>query len=216
MQTAAGEIAPGMNEYAIAGVLAEECYLRSILPLRVLVATDDRVHRYRHVPPTDKTLEQYVALTLVARRYGLTVSLTRLVHFGPVPDELRRRAVACAQVDAVALAATRPGASASTILARIQAAYATNGFAEEWQHYHQGGAIGYELREWLATPESSMLLQAGQAVAWNPSISGVMMEDTLLVGEHGPELLTSTACWPTQAVDVDGLTLERPGILEVH
>lgn len=215
IETAVGEIAPGMYEYAIAGLLAEECLLRDITPVVLLIATDERIHRFRHPIPTGKPLERYAMLVLCARRWGLIVSVTRLVHFGPIPAELRARAAACARIDAAVIAATRPGARAGAIFAQLQAAYAAEGFPGEWQYHHQGGAAGYENREWLATPTSTEVVHADQSFAWNPSIAGVKSEDTVLVQADGCEVLTATARWPRQQVQIGDVTFERPAILEL-
>jgi antitoxin VapB len=48
-------------------------------------------------------------LILCGRREGLVCSITRLVHFGRLPDDLRRKAEAVASVDAAFIDATRPG-----------------------------------------------------------------------------------------------------------
>lgn len=216
IETAIGEIAPGMSEHAIAGLLAEECFLRDITPVVLLVATDERVHRFRHPLPSCKTLGRYAMLVLCARRWGLITNVTRLVHFGVLPDDLRARSLACARVDAATIAATRPGAAMRTLFSTIQAAYTAEGFAEEWRDHHQGGAAGYENREWFATPSGDAVVEAGQAFAWNPSIAGVKSEDTILVQEHGWEILTATARWPKLVVPAGERSLERPAILEVE
>jgi antitoxin VapB len=215
METAAGEIAPGISEYAIAGLLAEECFLRDMTPALLLVGTDERAHRFSQPLPTGKTLERYTLLTLAAQRHGLIVSLTRLVHFGDVPDDLRQRAEACARIDAAAIAATRPGARASDIFAQIEAAYTREGHTDEWLHHHQGGAAGYALREWLATPDSSEMVHENQPFTWNPSLAGVQSADTVLAQADRADILTSTPHWPTLHVQVDGVQIERPAILEV-
>ena len=53
--------------------------------------------------------------------------------------------------------------------------------------YHQGGATGYETRDYIATPNSSLIVQPNQAFAWNPYIKGAKSEDTILVTEKGYE-----------------------------
>jgi hypothetical protein len=50
-------------------------------------------------------------------------------------------------------------------------------------------------------------------VAWNPSITGVKSEDTVLVTDAGPEVLTRTGAWPQARVELDGGAVERPTIL---
>ena len=49
-------------------------------------------------------------------------SITRLVHFGPLPAELRRKAEAVAAIDAAMLAATVPGVTLGAVFAQAQAA----------------------------------------------------------------------------------------------
>lgn len=215
IETAAGEIAPGMHEFAIAGLLAEECFLRNITPVVLLIATDERAHRFRHPTPTHTPLDRYAMLVLCARRHGLIASVTRCIHFGPIPADLRKRAEACARIDAGVITATRPGAVASDIFAQLQATYAAEGFPDAWHEHHQGGATGYENREWVALPTSSEVVHTGQAFAWNPSIAGVKSEDTILVQSQGVEVLTATARWPKQTVRINNVAIERPMILEV-
>lgn len=208
MDAAIRAVRPGQTEHQIAALLAQETQRRGVQPIVNLIATDERLFRYRHPLPTGKALERYAMLVLCGRWKGLVCSLTRLVHFGPLPDEVRRKAEAVAAVDAAYLAATRPGATLGEIFQRGQRAYAEAGFADEWRFHHQGGAAGYEPREYLGAPGSTELVAAGQAFAWNPSIAGTKSEDTILVGEAGNEVLTAIDGWPLRA---NG----RPAILEV-
>jgi Xaa-Pro aminopeptidase len=145
--------------------------------------------------------------------------VTRCVHFGRLPDELRDKAEAVARIDATLIEATRPGATLGEIFERGITAYAQVGFPDEWTRHHQGGPAGYEPRELLATPGSPARVTAGQAYAWNPSISGAKSEDTILVtagAASGNEVLTAIPGWPSLTVTLDdGHTLERPAILEL-
>ena len=210
IEAAARRIEPGMREYQIAGAIAEETFARGGFPVVTLVATDERIHRFRHPPATAKQLDRYAMLIVCARAHGLIASATRLVHFGAVPPELLARAEACAQVDAAVHAATQPGRTVGTVFADLEAAYAAVGFAGEWRDHHQGGLAGYENRESLAVPGAAGVVQVGQVYAWNPSIAGVKSEDTLLVGENGYEVITTTGDWPMIAVG----EATRPAILE--
>jgi Xaa-Pro aminopeptidase len=215
MDCAARAVRPGQTEHEIAGRLAQEAQKRGVLAIVNLVAADERVFDFRHPLPTGKELERYAMLVLGGRRRGLVCSLTRLVHFGPLPDELRRKAEAVARVDATFLFHSRPGRALRDIFSRAMAAYAEGGFGDEWQLHHQGGVAAYESREYLATPDSTDVLEAGQACAWNPSVAGYKSEDTILAGEGGCEVLTAISGWPALAVTVDGQTIPRPAILEL-
>lgn len=211
---AARAVRPGQTEYEIAGLLAREAERQGVQAIVNLIATDHRVFCFRHPLPTDKRLDRYAMLVLCGRRWGLVCSVTRLVHFGRLPDDLRRKAEAVAQVDAALLAATRPGQTLGQAFHSAQAAYAEMGFPDEWHWHHQGGPAGYEPREVVATPGSEDLIQTGQAFAWNPSIAGTKSEDTVLLGPGGLEVLTAIDGWPVLYRTTGGVDYARPAILE--
>jgi Xaa-Pro aminopeptidase len=215
MELAARAVMPGQTEYQIAARLAYEAGNLGVQPIVNLIATDERIFNYRHPLPTDKKLARYAMLVLCGRKWGLVCSVTRLVHFGPLPDEVRRKAESTAQVDAAMIAATRPGRLLGDVLATAVAAYAGAGVPNEWNDHHQGGPAGYEPREWLAVPGMTDAVAVGQAYAWNPSIRGTKSEDTILVGEQGNEVLTEMSSWPSIRVDIGGETISRPAILEI-
>jgi len=215
MDSAARAVRPGQTEYEIAGLLAREAESRGLQAIVNLIATDARIFAFRHPLPTGKELERYAMLVLCGRRWGLVCSLTRFVHFGRLPDELRRKAEAVARIDATFIAATRPGQTLGEIFQRAMTAYAETGFSEEWHLHHQGGVAGYEPREYIATPTSHQVVRPGQAFAWNPSITGTKSEDTIIVSEKGYEIVTAMGDWPQIPVRVEGKLIERPASLEV-
>ena len=209
MNSAARGVRPGQTEFEIAARLAAEAEQQGMQAIVNLIATDERIFFFRHPLPTAKKLDKYVMLILCGRKNGLVCSLTRLVHFGPLPDDLQRKASACARVDAVFINSTRPGQSLGVIFEKAVAAYAANGFPDEWQKHHQGGVAGYEPREYLAVPGSPELVSVGQVYAWNPSITGCKSEDTILVGETSNDILTEIPDWPVSIID----GVVRPSIL---
>ena len=215
MDAAIRAVRPGQTEQEIAALLAHETQRRGAQPIVNLIATDERIFKFRHPLPADKKLERYAMLVLCGRRWGLVGSITRLVHFGKLPDEVRRKMEATAQVDATFIAATRPGQTLGQVFSRATAAYAETGFADEWQLHHQGGPAAYEPREWVATPGATDVVSAGQVYAWNPSITGTKSEDTILVGESSNEVLTTIGGWPMLSIPVDSQTIQRPAILEI-
>lgn len=208
-------VRPGQTEYEISGLLAHESDKRGAQAIVNLIATDERVFRFRHPLPTGKRLESYAMLVLCGRQNGLVCSVTRLVHFGPLPDELCRKTEAVATVDATFIAATRPGQMLGTIFQTAVEAYARAGFPDEWQYHHQGGPAAYEPREYVATPGSADTVLVDQVYAWNPSIAGTKSEDTILIGEEGNEVLTEIEGWPMLDVTLDSQTFGRPAILEI-
>ncbi len=215
MDRAIRQVEPGMSEFAIAAVLGAETQVRGILPVVMLVATDDRIYAYRHPLPTEKKLERYAMLVLCGRQYGLVCSLTRLVHFGPLPEDLQVKERALADIDAWFIHATRPGRTLGDIFKEAQQAYAAAGFPDEWRLHHQGGLAGYLPREVIARPGSPERVSAGQVYAWNPSITGAKSEDTILVGEAQSEVLTAIPGWPVVQDKAGGRGILRPAILTI-
>ena len=213
MEQAIQRVEPGMTEFEIAAVLNEETQQIGILPIVNLIATDERIYNYRHPLPTDKILERYAMLVLCGRKNGLVCSLTRLVHFGALSDDLRRKTEAVAVIDANFIAATQPGKKITEIFQKVQSVYAEVGFADEWQLHHQGGPAAYNPREDIVTPASDLTVEAGQVYAWNPSITGTKSEDTILVLDDGFEIMSEIPGWPMLSTDVDGLEILRPAIL---
>jgi Xaa-Pro aminopeptidase len=214
LEATAHAVRPGLTENEIAGLLANNSASREITPILILVGTDERIFRYRHPIPTDKKLERYLMLVVCARRWGLIASATRLVHFGVLDEELRRKERAVAYVDAVYINNTRIGTSLAEIFRCAAQAYADAGFPQEWQKHYQGGAAGYESREFEASPQSAEIVQEDQAYAWNPSITGTKSEDTFLLTRTGREFITMTGEWPEIPVSINGETIARPAILE--
>jgi Xaa-Pro aminopeptidase len=202
IDSATRAVRPGQTECEIAARLGHEAERRGAQPVVNLIATDQRIFDFRHPLPTDKVLDHYAMMVLCGRRQGLICSVTRLVHFGRLTDELR-------------LDATRPGQRLDQVFARATDAYAEAGFPDEWQWHHQGGPAGYEPREYIATPYTQDPVLAGQAYAWNPSIAGCKSEDTILVTDSGNEVLTAIDGWPDLPVAVRGCEHRRPAILEI-
>jgi hypothetical protein len=56
--------------------------------------------------------------------------------------------------------------------------------------HHQGGMTGYTSREIIATPQTHQEIRVGQAFAWNPSVTGAKAEETFVLSEGGPEVIT--------------------------
>jgi antitoxin VapB len=207
---------PGQTEHEIAGILAKEVEGRGVQVIVNLIATDKRIFSFRHPLPTDKKLERYAMLIFCGRLKGLVCSITRLIHFGSLPKEIREKAEAVAKIDASFIDQTRPGKRLGAIFQEARDVYAEVGFRDEWKNHHQGGPAGYEPREFIVTPDMKDRVEIGQVYAWNPSITGTKSEDTLLVGEDENEILTEIDGWPTYSVEVNSRIYHRPAILEIQ
>jgi antitoxin VapB len=207
------QVEPGLSEYDLEAITAAGLLRRGILPSVYLYAVDDRIFKYKHAVARGARLKQYGMLNLCARKWGLVISITRFIHFGPLPAELAARFKSAAQVNAALLDATRVGATSAELFKVSQAAYAVEGFPGEERFHHQGGATGYGEREWLATPTGAETVVNNQAFAWNPSIRGGKTEDTVILRDGRIEWLTATPELPIIEASPNGAVYPAAGVL---
>lgn len=204
---------PGITEHEMAARTSAALLARGIAPTVLLMGTDDRIRRYKHAVPRNGVLEHYGMVNLCARKWGLVVSITRFIHFGPMPQELSAAFTHAAQINAQLLHATRPGATSAAIYAAAQRAYAEAGAPEEIELHHQGGPCGYVERDWVITPAGKQTVALPQALAYNPSLRGAKIEDTVIVTNDGAAVLTCTPSLPMLEAAVDRHTYKAAGVL---
>jgi Xaa-Pro aminopeptidase len=208
MSEAVAQVTPTMTELDVAAIGAAALYRRGIDPALILVAGARRLPAYRHPRPTAAPVGDRVAVVFCGRRSGLYANLTRFAVFRePTPGE-RRDAQSVAAVEAVAFDASRPGATLGDVFAAIIDAYARQGHPRAELGHHQGGTTGYRSREVVATPGDPTAINAPVAFAWNPSLPGMKIEDTVLRTHQELEILTLDPAWP--AIEVDGR--QRPDV----
>jgi len=209
----ASEIVPGESEQDIAQKVRIRLSELGVAAVVTLVGADERIEKYRHPVPTSNVWRNTLLIAVCARRNGLIVSLTRIVCAVKVSSELKRRTEAAAVVNASLYAATEPGTSAASLYRAAANAYAAQGFADEIDKHHQGGACGYRTRDWTAHPANNETVKLNQAFAWNPSITGTKVEETGIIGKSGFETVTGTKGFPQIGVTINGQTYFSPGIL---
>nr|WP_254069615.1 peptidase M24 [Herbiconiux sp. VKM Ac-2851] len=218
-------VTPASSERDAAAMLAGALVVRGIDPVVVLVSGAARV-RHRHPLPTDGPLGERAMLVVCGRRHGLIANATRWVEWEPavigsggraragVASRSRRSGPGATragsggeadrgvlEVEAAFFDATVPGARVGEVFAAGAAAYASVGFdAEEWRRHHQGGPTGYAGRDPRASFDVEDVVQTNHAFAWNPSVPGAKVEDTVLVTATGIEPLTVDARWPVVEV----------------
>jgi Xaa-Pro aminopeptidase len=207
----------------------------------LIVGGDDRLERYRHPMAVGAPVRRLVMAVVVARRAGLHAAATRFAASGPLDRSYaasRRHVLA---IEESVLSASTPGVTYGTVLDALDAAYARAGAPGGWSGHYQGGPIGFAQREFEIAPQSGGSecggserrgsqsggsqsggsrwhgepIQAGHAVAWNPSLpGGAKSEDTYLVSAAGaPERLTTSPGWPAEPDDA--IQPPRPAVLEV-
>ena len=123
--------------------------------------------------------------------------------------------VKTASVFARLLDSTREGTSGAQLFEAAAAGYRDAGFSGEERLHHQGGSAGYRSREWIAHPRSQEIVQARQAFAWNPTITGTKVEDTVLLRDGQLEPVTSTPGWPSIRIEAQGQAIDAPAVLTI-
>ena len=200
---------PDWTEFALAGAGAEAMWRRGIHPALTLVGGERRLPIYRHATASDEPIGARAMLVYCGRRHGLYANLTRFVYFREPTAGERALIDDAASVEAVAFAASTPGTSIGAVYDAIVRAYADHGYPGAEANHHQGGTTGYLSRELFGLPGLATTIEANTALAWNPSLPGAKIEDTVLTSGAGIEILTVDPAWPT--VTVAGR--ERPDVL---
>jgi Xaa-Pro dipeptidase len=208
------QVEPGLSEFDLEAITAQGLLGRGILPSVALYAVDERIFKYKHAVARGRRLNRYGMLNLCSRKWGLAISITRFLHFGAPPTDLVERFRSAARVNRQLLNATRAGATSAALFKAAQAAYAREGFAGEERFHHQGGATGYGEREWVATPDGAQVVLDRQAFAWNPSIRGGKIEDTVILRDGVIENLTPTPALPILSEEmVEGSNYTAAGLM---
>lgn len=208
-------IESGATEIEIARKVKNALAAFDIQSVVTLVGADERIRKFRHPIPTGNVWKKIVLIAVCARREGLIASLSRIACVGAVPADLKRKTEAVAKVFARMISATTMGKSGAEIYRATAEAYATEGFGNEIDKHHQGGAAGYKTRDWIAHPTSAETVFPNQAFAWNPTITGTKIEETVIVGENGIENLTASPNFPRISVRIDEHEFYAPGILKL-
>lgn len=207
-------ITPDMNEFEIEAMTAAELRSRGIMPTVLLLGVDDRIYKYRHALPGGAKLQKYAMVNVVTEKWGMPIAVTRFVYFGDqIPDELKNKLEKTAIVNAYFQEATIQGKSMEEIWEGCKKWYADVGFKGEWMKHHQGGAIGYDDREYVIWPGNNEVVQDNQAFAWNPTITGAKVEETIIARKDGFEVVTKSKDWPMINVELNGKIYSQPGIL---
>ena len=205
----------GETELEIARKVKDSLAIYNIESVVTLVAADERIAQFRHPIPTLNSWKKTLLIVVCAKREGLIASLSRIACIGKIPGELQRKTEIAAHIFANFLAATKVGASGAEIYKLAAKIYAEKGFGDEINKHHQGGATGYKTRDWVGHPKSSEIVQNNQAFAWNPSITGTKVEETVILFDNEIQTITSTPIFPQISVEVTGLKYFSPDILSL-
>jgi len=159
-----------------------------------------------HASPGERTIEpgQTVVVDAAAKVDGYNSDCTRTFATGTLPDELARSYDACLEGQLAGLDATLAGRAGRDVDAVAREVIAQAGFGELFAH-GLGHGVGMEIHEQpTMRPESEDLLSKDGVVTvepgiYHPGLGGIRIEDLVIIGENGPEVLTS---FPKELVTV--------------
>lgn len=211
----AKDLRPGMTEQEIAARLMYEYTLEGVTLDALMVGVDDRIKRYRHPIPADNVLRRYAFLHPAGRRWGVHANLTRLVHFGPLPQDIQDAFNAVTTVAAHVATMLAPGVRFADILAEQVRLYAELGYGEEWNYHFLGGISGYTLVDPARCLNPEARVAERQSYGYFITITGAKFEELMLLTEDGVELasLPPGTEWPTRVVQTPNGDFVVPEIL---
>jgi Xaa-Pro aminopeptidase len=159
-----------------------------------------------HASPGDRTIEpgQAVVVDAAARMDGYNSDCTRTFATGALPDDLARSYDVCLEGQLAGLEATQAGRPGRDVDAVAREVIAAAGYGELFAH-GLGHGVGMEIHEQpTMRPESEDVLAADGVVTVEPGIyyaglGGIRIEDLVIIGENGPEVLTT---FPKELVTV--------------
>ena len=139
---------------------------------------------------------------------GVMIAASRIRYFRAETAQEKLQNQAVAKINADMIAASKLGTHSKDLWNNMLHSYKNHNFEQEYLNHHQGGAIGFESREWILRPNLNETLLENQLIAWNPTLIGSKSEETVLVTQGEIKMLTITGGYPT--LTYNGVTVTTP------
>ena len=206
---------PGdLTEQEIAGQISHRLWHRGAEPVALSVLADGRSKLYRQSGATAARVHRSCVLTLTARKFGLCVTTSRALSFGPPEESFSQEQDAACKISATYIASTWPDSLPRQILATGRRVYQLTGYEHEWRSSPQGHVTGRSPQELAITPQTEELFRQGWMVTWRAGVGAAVSCDTFLITDQGPESITPAEGWPQKRIHVQGAEFLRPFILQ--
>jgi Xaa-Pro aminopeptidase len=207
-------VKPGMTEFEVTGIVARALWPLQIGQTLFLVASDERL-TYRHPVPSTKKIEKCFMVSCNGRYKGLITTVTRMVYFGKPPAELLEKYDKNIDLENKIIAATKPGVDEIVPFNVCKKGYEEAGYPEMFYKHAQGGPMCYYNREYCTSEAIHNVTQVNTCYCYNPVLNGTKTEDAFIATEDGPLFVTKPFSFPKIVKTVDGITMERPGMLVI-
>ena len=213
VEAAARNLKRGTTEAEIAGEISHRLMKHGITPVRIQVQADGQGARYRHWSYGTDKVERHCVISAVGSQAGLHVGCTRTVCFGTPPAAMVDTHQVATLLQATGMYFSQASWEVSETWKRLQRIYEKFGVPDEWRMAEQAETMGYDLCGMQVTPQLRAKFSPGQVVHWHPSVRFAATGDTILIHDDRTELVTPCEVWPMLKIQIKGVTIERPAIL---
>lgn len=210
------ELHPEMPEIEIEKVL-RALYIETGIETPVLfVGSDSSISRYRNCFSCSKGIKKYIMISLVTKRMGLHVSLTRFFHFGRPPayieEEYLKASTLFSALAIEAISVSRLG----ELHSKAEDLYNRFDSGIELFKNPFGRIIGYSTTDFPIAPDSGVPILKPMAMSINATLPYARSEDTFIIHPDGnTEFVTFWEDFPKKKIRIDGYRVQRPWILEL-
>ena len=214
VERVAREFQRGDTEAQIAGDIASRLIRHEVVPEQIQVWGDGRGLGCQNWNYGRDPVERDCTISVVARRQGLHVAVSRTVSFGVPAKELRWTFADMLLAHATALTRSRDQIELASVWSEVERVCETLGEAKDWRATDPGCITGYQLCEAPISATSSLRLRAGMPVIWRSLIGPACAVDTVLVRESDSKVITQTGEWPQISVAVNNEQLFVQTVLQ--
>ncbi|MGL4676993.1 MAG: M24 family metallopeptidase [Brevinema sp.] len=198
----------GMSELSIQAEIRYTFEKEGISLPVLLIAGDENLNSYRHPLATTTIIQERIMAVICAQYKGVMIAASRIRYFREENSQEKLYNQRVAKINAEMIATSILGIHSSSLWESLLQSYKNHKVEDEYLNHHQGGAIGFESREWILRPNLDETLLENQLIAWNPTLRGTKSEETVIINGDNPKVLTISGDFPI--LTHKGITVTLP------